>query len=432
MIIKNFTPFFYPPDSNDSSGTGTIIENKELSKDDAIEFMGEDDKEEVLELESEKKIKSKDKDKEDDDKELEVKDELKELEEELEDEDKDLDEDELELVVPARKKEILAKYPTLFKDFPYLEKAYYREQKYAELLPTISDAENAVEKSEALDNYEAKLLQGSTEDILRAIKSDDQEAFNRIVDNYLPSLEKVDENAYYHVIGNIIKHTIASMVGEKDENLTEAARLLNKYVFGKAEYDKPTRLSKVSEEEDKHEEEINEREQEFTHRQLVSVQENLDTRVTNILKSTIDKNIDPKDTMSDYVKKHAIREAEEHLDELIGQDTRFRGLLDKLWARAIDSNFSEQSIDRIRSAYLSKAKTLLPSVIKKSRNEALRGLGKKITDDTEEDDYRDKKGPLPVGKTRSSSSSSGGNRTDKDKAREIPKGMRSIDYLMQD
>jgi len=425
MIIKNLIPFFYPPES----GSEGSIENKELSKDDAIEFMGEDDKEEVLELEPEKKSKDKD-DEKDDDKKPE-KDELKELEEELEDEEKDLDEDELELVVPARKKEILAKYPTLFKDFPYLEKAYYREQKYAELLPTIADAETAVEKASALDNFETKLLQGSTEDILRAIKTDDQEAFNRIVDNYLPSLEKVDENAYYHVIGNIIKHTIASMVGEKDEDLTEAARILNKYIFGKNEYDRPTRLSKTEKEDTKKEDEINEREQEFTHRQLVSVQENLDTRVTNILKSTIDKNIDPKDTMSDYVKRHAIKEAEENLDELIGQDTRFKGLLDKLWTRAIDSNFSEQSIDRIRSAYLSKAKTLLPSVIKKSRNDALKGLGKKVTDDTD-DEVKDKKGPLPVGKTRSSSSSSGGNRTDKDKAKEIPKGMRSIDYLMQD
>ena len=37
-------------------------------------------------------------------------------------------------MTPVRRKEILAKYPKLFKDFPYLEKAYYREQQFTEVL----------------------------------------------------------------------------------------------------------------------------------------------------------------------------------------------------------------------------------------------------------------------------------------------------------
>lgn len=58
-------------------------------------------------------------------------DELKELEEELE----GPKEEDLELTTPVRRKEILKKYPTLFKDFPYLEKAYYREQQFTKYFP---------------------------------------------------------------------------------------------------------------------------------------------------------------------------------------------------------------------------------------------------------------------------------------------------------
>src|SRR6187399_1594582 len=77
-------------------------------------------------------------------------DELKEIEEELD----GPKEEDLELMTPVRRREILAKYPKLFKDFPYLEKAYYREQQFTEVYPTIQDARAAHEKSQILDRVE--------------------------------------------------------------------------------------------------------------------------------------------------------------------------------------------------------------------------------------------------------------------------------------
>ena len=111
---------------------------------------------------------------------------------------------------------------------------------------------------------------------------------------------------------------------------------------------------------------------------------------------------------------------------LIDNDTRFRTILDRLWEKAFEEDFSRDSLDRIKSAYLSKAKTLLPSVIKKARNDALRGLGKRVKDESEEE--TSKKGPLPVGRTAATSSG----KSTKDQAKEIPAGMKSLDYLMKD
>ena len=83
-------------------------------------------------------------------------DELKEMEEELE----GPSEEDMELMTPVRRKEILAKYPQLFKDFPYLEKAYYRDQQFTEVFPTIQDAKIAVEKATILDRFEQQVVNG--------------------------------------------------------------------------------------------------------------------------------------------------------------------------------------------------------------------------------------------------------------------------------
>jgi hypothetical protein len=277
---------------------------------------------------------------------------------------------------------------------------------------------------------------GSTESILKAVKDGDSEAFNKIVDNYLPNLQKVDEGAYFTIVGNIIKHTIASMVGDAKEldeddrdRLVAAASVVNEYIFGTKKYTGPVRLSNPnSEKKDEKSTELEERENAFLQQQFETHGGALDDRISNIIKSTIDKNIDPRESMTGYVRGHATQEALDEVDALIARDTRFTKILDRLWEKAFNSNFSSGSMDSIKTAYLSKAKTLLPDVIKKARNNALKGLGKRV-----DDDEKDKRGPLPVGRTRTSTSSSpSGQKTDKDRAKEIPKGMKTLDFLNSD
>ena len=409
---------------NDSSKPGSDnVEDKSLDKDDVIAILGEEDEsqEEAIDLSSEEKSEKPSKE---GDKSLED-----ELEEELK--EKEIDEEELDLVTPPSRKEILAKYPTIFKDFPHLERAYYREQKYSELLPTIEEAKVAAEKSELLDEYEQEILKGSTESILNAVKDGDKEAFARVVDNYLPTLYKVDQQSYYHTIGNVIKHTIISMVkdgkDQSNDELSAAAAVLNQYIFGTTQFTHPQRLSKeeiASSESQEKEQEIYERERAFLEKQYNTVSEDLSNRVDNILKASVDKAIDPNESMTEYVKKNATREVIQDLENLIDKDTRFRSIYDKLWEKAYENDFDRESMDKIKSAYLSKAKTLLPNLIRKARNEALRGSKTNSNDD------RDRRGPIPVGKTRSSTAISSGSA--KQKSGQIPKGISTLDYLNQD
>jgi hypothetical protein len=408
---------------NDNAGAGG---KSEITSEETFELLNADDKAEtdgdILELPKSKKEETTKEDEEGEEKPEEV-DELKEIEEELE----EVDEEKLELTTPVRRREILKKYPNLFKDFPYLEKAYYREQQFTELLPTIDDAKTAVAKAQTLDKFEADIMDGNFNTVLSAVKEEDENSFNKIVDNYLPTLAKVDQNAYYHVIGNVLKDTIITMVrearalGEEGSPLQSAANILHQFVFGTTKFTPPQKLSKqVDEQENSKELELKQREAKIVEEKFIEVRDDLQTRADNTLKATIDAHIDPKKSMTDYVRRNASREAFESLEGLITKDTRFRSLLDKLWEKAFADNFSKNSTDRIKAAYLSKAKTLLPAVIKKARNEALRGLGKRATEDLEEitetTENESKPRPRQI-------------RTSKN---EVPKNMKTLDFLMQD
>ncbi len=308
---------------------------------------------------------------------------------ETEEEQPEIDEDKLDLIAPARRQEILKKYPQLFKDFPHLEKAYYRDQQYNEMFSTPEDAKQVIDVANQYNYYSEQLAKGDTTSVLKTVKENDPQAYGKIVDNYLLTLKNVDEKAFFHVVGNTIKSTVAAMANtaqqNNDEELLTAARALYKFVNGNTNYTPPQPYSKPDNPQET--EEVNRLTRdrlEFFQQQLDTVQTDLQSRVDGVLKNTIDQNMDPRGSMTNYVKKVAVNEAMTNVQKAIDTDSQFRRVLDRLWEKAAEDRFSKASIEKIRSAYLSKAKTLLPDSIKKSRNEALRGLGKRVKDDTDD------------------------------------------------
>jgi len=391
------------------------IEDGELSKDQILDLLSDDsdekDDDEKLELKEDDEEDESDKEKEEDEK-----DDDKEEKKELKLKDDEDEEDDEEIVTHLHRKEILKAFPKLFDKYPQLEKSWYKEQEYTELFSTLGDAKEVLEKAETLDDYEKSLMEGDTESILQAVKdSDDKDTWNKVVDDYLPTLAKVDEKAYFHVLGEVIKNTIISMSGEakKTDNkqLQAAAQLVNQFVFGTSEFQPTEKLSKTN---DTGNDKLEAEREEFMQERFETARDELDTKIQNVLKSNVTEYIDPKDAMSSYVKKQAIREVMEDIQERISQDASFAKVLDKLWITSRDNKFSPVTTKKIRSVYLSKAQTLLPSVIKRIRIEALKDSGKRTTDSRSKSPER----------TRVRSSHKG---SDND-----GKGMSTIDFFNQD
>jgi hypothetical protein len=313
--------------------------------------------------------------------------ELSEPEEDTEKLDLTSDED-IDVAAPPRKKEILKEYPELFKKFPFLEKMMYRDRQYNELFGSFDDAKEIAERSEIFSSFEQQLLAGNTSEILREVKETDKKAFDTIVDDYLPTLAKVDKEAYFHVVGNLNRRLIMEMVQEandtNNDDLKQAALLVNQFVFGTSKFTAPS--NRVEKKTDDAKDEVEQERLNFVKERFESARDELQTKVDNVLRSTISDYIDPKQIMTAYVKKNAVTDAMRILSNSIASDSSVVKNLDTLWRTAFNTKFSKDSLSKIQSFYLSKAKGNLKNAILKARAEALKDLAPRVKKETDEEE----------------------------------------------
>ena len=291
-----------------------------------------------------------------------------------------------------KRSDVVKKYPTLFKEFPGLEKKIYKTEKYEEIFPTLKDANEARERSETLENAESLLVAGDTTDILKSLRNQDEEAFKRVVDNFLPTVEQLDRTVYLQLMGNTGRFFIKNMLAEAQrfgqqteqyKALVGSAQILNQFLFGNSQFQDIQPISKPVTDADKR---ISEREQQLIQQRFTEVRDDLIQRADNAITAKINELIDPKNSMTPYVRAKALDDAKRQLDNQIGSDDRFKQNLDRLWQNLISQDFSNSAKEQIKTAYYNKARTLILDVIKKVRNEALSGKSAPIKKVVETDD----------------------------------------------
>lgn len=418
--MANETLQVNPPDSMGGSSKAETTEE-------ILEILDQTDDKEDTDLEDKPKKEVKEKKEEKEEKEEDKEDDKEEKEEEELEEDDTTKEDQVdELITPVALKEITAKYPNLLKEFPFFEKVYYREKKFTEIFPTVQDARDAQERLENVASLEQEVLEGKTDTILKAIKENNPKGFENLVDDYLPALERIAPGAQAHIASNIVRGIVFRMHGigqqTNNENLKNAALVLSDH-FWPGQNPAPPRPFGNGNVEDKKDDKLNNERQAFENQRFEYAAHDLNGRVQNQLKATIDNNIDKANVMTDFIKKNAINEVQSKLEEVLNSDSRFKSHINILWQRAKQGNYSRSLMDNIRSAYLGKAKTVLGPIIVKVRNEALKGVRKTKT---EEETNQDRRGPIPTGRSAAESKSSGKS------SKVIPQGMSVEDYLMSD
>jgi hypothetical protein len=360
-----------------------------------------------------------------------------ENDEDLEDKDEDIDEDdeievddedkidlkdEEKITAPPRRKEISKKYPEFFKEFPWFEKMMYRDRQVQERFGSFDDAMEAADKADVFDDMQSSVLSGNPEKFLTEVKTGDSKAFKKFVDNFLPTLAKVDKDAYKEVAQDVTRLLITSMVRESQSTrnedakkaLEEAAEILNQHIFGTSEF-VPKKRAESSEDS-----ELEQEKQKFNNERLQTAVSDVTSKVTKIIKNTISENIDPKNEMTPFVKKNAIRECMEALDNSIDEDRVFKRQLTQMWSSAVKDKLPQSALDKIRSTWLGKAKGFLPVVIRKARAEALKGSVSTKRDKDDEDSRRE-----PIRNRKISTSSQSGN------AKGRKEGESAYDYLMR-
>lgn len=333
----------------------------------------------------------------------------------------DILEDETEFHSLPSRKEILAKYPNLYKDFPALQKAVYREEQYAEVFPTLDDARNARDEVNNFRQLEGSLLKGSSEVLLKNLKQNAPDAFNKINDSYLETLSQVDEKAYRSIIDKVVKGTLHNVLvyakNKGNENGEKAAQIIHDLIYGTTNVTVP---EKVEPKEDKDKRELEEQRAKFQQEKIVYAVNDVSDRAKNLIKAAIDKHIDPKEQMSTYVRSKAADDAYREVEQLIIGDRKFRAHLDKLWANAIaeagNGPITEASKLTIRNAIISRARQTLPRTITNIRGNALKGTRRR---EQEKDEA-----PLPRGRDLAHKDSK-----TKTTTKEIPRGLSTRELL---
>jgi len=414
---------YYSPDDEG------ILEDSTLTPDGILDILNSDDesdepgKTDDSELDEKEEKEGKDKKEEIEEDDKEGKEDKKEEKEIKLNED---EEDELTFKHIPRQ-QILKKYPNFFKEFPSIEKTIYKEQQYSELFPTMQEAKDSKEAAENYQHFESALLSGNISPVLNSLKQSDPNAYEKVVETFLPTLIKSDKNASAIITAQVMKGSIITMFSEgkarNNENLQLAAQILHEFAFGTGQISAYVQKHKIDDTKNPKEEELQNREQSFIKQQFDVAVSDVSERTENVIKSTIDRHIDPNNIMTPYVRGKAVQDIISSVDEEIKKDRSFNTLIEKLWEKSMNDNFSKGSKDKIRNALLAKAQTVLPGILRKVRAEALRGNAARSFKKEEVEEKEEKPKVSRMAPARENS--------DRGKNKD-GRGMKTADFFMQD
>lgn len=295
-------------------------------------------------------------------------------EEEEEDEEEESETEEVDRDEAGRPtvRAIKAKYPDLFKDFPDLKRSFFVLPKYEEMFADPQQAVEAVEKSREFDDLEADIIGNGKADLLvKTLSENNPKALKRLLSSFADSVRENFEDGYLDLANPILQELCytAFQHGNKtgNKNLATSARHIANFIWNNGG-DIPDITKKAKSEPSAAERELarerseNERDRFMSAVQSImpSVEENLKSVLLNGLKS-----------LTTFERKAVLKDARREIDEALKNDKAFQKSLDHLWGRAKSEKYSDASKERIKQAWLSRARQIAPSIRNRLAKEAL-------------------------------------------------------------
>jgi hypothetical protein len=305
-------------------------------------------------------------DEEEEEEEKEEKEEEKEEEEEEEEQEEDLDK------LAGRKttfRDIKKEYPELFKKFPDLRDAFFRNEKFSEIFPTPEDAAAVVNSMQGFNFLEQTLNQGNPEVLFRVL---DKQPLKEVAQRFLPTLLKVDREAFDVTMDGILRNVIRDIAGtaqqSQDQNLLNAAKLLSKHFYNTYEIPqapKPAEPRRVDPERLKFEQE---KQAFMAERRDTFAQDTFKTG-TRLLSREVAKGLDPEATISPYMRDALISKIVDEVGDKLESDPQHMRTINSIWAQAERAGYVGDWKTKIIRAYLGRARQLLPAIRQKVRSE---------------------------------------------------------------
>src|ERR1700734_523018 len=130
-------------------------------------------------------------------------------------------------------KEMNEKFPGLFKEFPGLKEAFFREAQFTKLFPTVDDAQEAFNDNEAFNSLSDSALSGDPVPLIDSIEKADKKALEVFSAGFLPALYKKSPEVYSTVLAPILQNLVRQFYQSgKDDNIKNAAIHLADFLYG--------------------------------------------------------------------------------------------------------------------------------------------------------------------------------------------------------
>src|SRR5437870_1618000 len=284
-------------------------------------------------------------------------------------------------------KRIKDKYPEFAKtrEFQELRNAYHREAQYTELFPTLDDAREAAENNETFEKLNDALVnRGDVSVLLDAVKEADPASVKRIATGFLDAVAKIDGALYVEAISPVIRR-LAKNINEQGQKylkrnkesedglaLVATARNIMQFAFDDAdavEKDEPQVDPKITERE----QELLQRENAIRLDKYNSAYSTVLNSATRHIENAIAEGLDPNNTLNEFTRDTLVEKIRKEVESQVSNDQVHIRRMNSLWKRAEAEGYNRESLSRLISAYLERARPIIPSVRNKFRSIALKG-----------------------------------------------------------
>lgn len=303
----------------------------------------------------------------------EILDEEKPDEEEVDEEVVDEPEPDLDKVFEGRPSltDIKAKYPEIFKQFPELKQVLFREAEYSNLFPTVEEAKRSAGRADLLTNIENDIKEANTAPLLETVKGGGQDYMLKLSQNFLTSLEKIDRPVFIETIKPVLKNLVRNMysVGKNKNNdqLYNAALIMHEYVFGDYEYEKGYE-SPLSKKDDPERKQFETEKTEFERKQFESAAKDINFRIDRSIGRIVERSLEKVDNLTPFLKNSITEKITKKIYDTLAKDQRHQATMKSHWSTAAQQGYAEDSKARAITAFLARAKSIIPAI----RNEVLK------------------------------------------------------------
>lgn len=292
----------------------------------------------------------------------------------------DDDDDELEgdAYIGPQFKLVKKKYPELFKEFPTLRTAFFRERAYTDVFNTPDDAKEAKRRLEVMEPIEVDLFEnGSALVMLQQIHEVNPQAVQRVVTQFGDSVKQFDTTSYGLLVRPIVQELLQALVlesekaeGKNGTNLLNTAKVISAFT-GVQPAQKQERDPQLEQERAEIQQERARNHRERQTRAMTHVSNQTRTVCSRLIEKSL-----RADQFNEFTQSAVIQKTIDKLGKTLGADQRHIGSMNNLWQAAATAGYSDETVTNIIRTYVGRAKNILPEIIRRVKSDAARGVGR--------------------------------------------------------